>query len=262
MRSMIRIKIINTAIFFFLFACSSLLNAQTFGFGCLGFFGGYGGYVYQSFKADGLNQFVSDFNETNSSNLNNPLEKFNNALGYRVGVNFFRASWQGGFMITAKGYYESLSRKRETAFADASEGNSHEEFELNLKNWAVGIDIGFALTNALSWKIIDGAIHFNNVSLTNTIDSPGGTEVIKYKGDSGLISYSVGTGLIISIIKDYISLEGLAGYTFLRVEDLKSDTNNFLNHKREVVVLTSDYGNFIDSGGFNAVVQLNVGFPL
>ena len=259
---MIRKNLLNTLIFFFLFACNSSLNAQTFGFGCLGFFGGYGGYVYQSFKADGLNQFVSDFNETNSSNLNNPLEKFKYALGYRVGVNFFRASWQGGFMITAKGYYESLSRKGETSFADASQGNSHEEFELDLKNWAVGIDIGFALTNALSWKIIDGAIHFNNISLTNTIDSPGGTEVIKYKGDSGIISYSVGTGLIISIIKDYISLEGLAGYTFLRVENLQSDANNFLNPKREVVILTSDYGNFIDSGGFNAVVQLNVGFPL
>jgi hypothetical protein len=165
-------------------------------------------------------------------------------------------------MITAKGYYESLSRKRETTIADADMNTTHEEFELNLKNWAVGIDIGFALTNSLSWKIIDGAIHFNNVSLTNTIDSHGGTEVIKYKGDSGLISYSVGTGVIISIIKDYISLEGLAGYTFLRVEDLQSSANNFLNPKREVVVLKSDYGNFIDSGGFNAVVQLNVGFPL
>jgi len=52
------------------------INSQTFGFGCLGFFGGYGGVVYQSFKADGLNQFVKYFNEQKFSTLDDPLQDY------------------------------------------------------------------------------------------------------------------------------------------------------------------------------------------
>ena len=48
---------------------NSSVRSQTFGFGCLGFFGGYGGIVYQSYKAEGLNQFVKYFNEMKSSTL-------------------------------------------------------------------------------------------------------------------------------------------------------------------------------------------------
>jgi hypothetical protein len=260
---MFRSKIIYIAVFFFLIVSNPPLQAQTFGFGCLGFFGGYGGYTYQSFKANGLNNFIQDFNKEHSSELENTLQNFNNEFGYRVGVNFFRASWRGGFIVTAKGYYQFLSRKRETSLVDASKVTTNQEFKLDLKNWAVGFDIGFNLTSFLSWKIVDGAVHFNNISLTNTIDAPSGTNVTKYKSDPGLISYSVGTGIIISIIKDYVSLEGLAGYTFLRLEDLQTDDGiYFLKTAAESTTFTSDYGNFIDSGGFTAVVQLNVGFPL
>ena len=80
------------------------MNSQTFGFGCLGFFGGYGGIVYQSYKADGLNQFVNYFNEMKASALDDPLEEFYGAVGYRIGVNFFRATWESGFILTAKGF--------------------------------------------------------------------------------------------------------------------------------------------------------------
>lgn len=260
---MLNNRIVYSLLIFILTAFTPCLKAQTFGFGCLGFFGGYGGYTYQSFKADGLNEFVIKFNETYSADLESQLQNYNNAWGYRVGINFFRANWQGGFIITAKGYYQSLSRKRETVLTDATLGTINQSFELDLKNWAVGIDLGFALSNFLSWKIIDGAIHFNNISITSTADTPGGTEVTKYKSEPGFISYSVGTGVIISIIKDYISLESLAGYTFLRLEDLKTeDGRKLLEDSPEGVDLPVVHGNLIQSGGFTAVVQLNVGFPL
>jgi len=71
----------------------------------------------------------------------------------------------------AKGYYQSLSRTRETT-ETLPDGTTNYEFELDLKNWGVGIDFGYAITTFLSWKIIDGAVHFNNVSLTNTVNSP------------------------------------------------------------------------------------------
>jgi len=234
------------------------INSQTFGFGCLGFFGGYGGVAYQSYKADGLNQFVKYFNEMNSTTLDDPLQEYYGAVGYRVGVNFFRATWESGFILTAKGYYQSLSRTRE-ASESIVDGSTNYTFELDLKNWAVGIDFGYAITSFLSWKIVDGSINFNSVSLTNTINSSEGTDVSKYISESGVIGYSVGTGLIIFLIKDYISLEGFAGYTGLKIEKLKFDEGdtNLFN-----VLIEEENINFIESGGFTGVIQLNLGFPL
>jgi hypothetical protein len=234
------------------------INSQTFGFGCLGFFSGYGGVVYQSYKADGLNHFVKYFNEMNSNTLDDPLQEFNDAFGYRVGVNFFRATWESGFILTAKGYYQSLSRTGE-AFETSIDGNTNNTFELDLKNWAVGIDFGYAITNFLSWKIVDGSINFNNVSLTNTINSSEGTDVSKYTSDSGVIGYSVGTGLIVFLIKDYISLEGFAGYTGLTIEKLKFDEGDASLFN---VLIEEENNNFIEAGGFTGVIQLNLGFPL
>jgi len=234
------------------------VRSQTFGFGCLGFFGGYGGVVYQSYKAEGLNQFVKYFNDMKSSTLDNPLQEYYGAVGYRVGINFFRATWESGFILTAKGYYQSISRTRETT-ESLQDGTTNYEFELELKNWAVGIDFGYEITNFLSWKILDGTVNFNTVSLISTINSQEGTDVSKYKSEPGVLGYSVGTGIIISIVKDYISLEGLAGYTGLKIEKLNFEEGDpYL-----VDVLGGDTNiNFIESGGFTAVIQLNIGFPL
>jgi hypothetical protein len=234
------------------------IKSQTFGFGCLGFFSGYGGVVYQSFKADGLNHFVKYFNEMRPSTLDEPLEEYYEAIGYRVGVNFFRATWESGFILTAKGFYQSLSRTRE-ASETSVDGNTNYTFELDLKNWAVGIDFGYSITSYLSWKIVDGSINFNNVSLTNTINSSEGTDVSKYESDSNVLGYSVGTGVIIFLIKDYISLEGFAGYTGITIEKLNYNEGNrsLLNALNE-----EENSNFIESGGFTGVIQLNLGFPL
>lgn len=255
---MLKKNIFYTVIIISVVLFNTNINSQTFGFGCLGFFGGYGGVAYQSYKADGLNQFVNYFNEMKSGTLDNPLEEYYGAVGYRVGVNFFRATWESGFILTAKGYYQSLSRTRE-ASETLVDGNTNYEFELDLKNWAVGVDFGYAITSFFSWKIVDGSINFNNVSLTNTNNSPNGTDVSKYKSDSGVIGYSVGTGLIIFLIKDYISLEGFAGYTGLTIEKLNYDegNNSLLN-----VLNEEENINFIESGGFTGVIQLNIGFPL
>ncbi|MGB5893540.1 MAG: hypothetical protein WBG58_05125 [Ignavibacteriaceae bacterium] len=255
---MLKKNIFYTVIIISVVLFNTNINSQTFGFGCLGFFGGYGGVAYQSYKADGLNQFVNYFNEMKSGTLDDPLEEYYGAVGYRVGVNFFRATWESGFILTAKGYYQSLSRTRE-ASETLVDGNTNYEFELDLKNWAVGVDFGYAITSFFSWKIVDGSINFNNVSLTNTNNSPNGTDVSKYKSDSGVIGYSVGTGLIIFLIKDYISLEGFAGYTGLTIEKLNYDEGNssslnVLNEEENI--------NFIESGGFTGVIQLNIGFPL
>jgi len=225
------------------------INSQSLGFGCLGLTGGFGGAVYQSYKADGLNAYLRS--------LEKAPEDFKYSIGYRVGVNFFRASWENGFILTAKGYYQALSKTEKSS--DMLADGSSNSLNLDLKNWGVGIDFGYAITNYFSWKIIDGAVHFNNVMLTNTINSPGNTVVEKYKSDAGVISYSLGTGIIVGIIKDYISIEGLAGYTNLKIENLKSDDGSYFS---DILSSADRDKNFINSGEFTAVLQLNIGFPL
>jgi hypothetical protein len=236
------------------------ISGQTLGFGCLGFVGGYGGFTYQQVDAAGLNGSVYLFNL-----LNNPdqeLSEFKYATGYRVGLNFFRATFQGGFIFTAKGYYQSLGKKNKASFQFEQE-QVNTAWDLDLKNWALGFDIGIDITKQFSWKILDGAIHFNNVTLTETKNFPGKSEIKKYKNDTGEIGYSVGTGVIIAIIKDYISIEGLAGYTSLTIDELRNEEReSFGNWVIPADIAPPPENKFIESGGFTAVVQLNVGFPL
>ena len=92
---------------------------------------------------------------------------------------------------------------------------------------------------------------------------PGETTVVEYNSESGVLGYSVSSGLIIDIISNYVSIEGSAGYTYLQIDDLKTEDGIFfLKGNPEALILQQDYGNFIETGGFMAVVQLNVGFPL
>jgi hypothetical protein len=241
---------------FCFFSFNAKVFSQTLGFGCLGFVGGYGGIVYQKYNAEGLNNFVKYFNEMKADNLNVPMEEFYGAVGYRVGINFFRATLESGIIISAKGYYQSLSRTRETS-ETLADGSANHKYELDLKNWSIGFDVGYAFSNYFSWKIVDGVVNFNNVTLAETIDKSGeGTNVRKYKSDSGVIGYTVGTGIIVSLVKDYVSLEGLAGYTHLQIEDVKTDDGSSFMEQ------VPGNGNFIEAGGFTAVLQINVGFPL
>jgi len=233
-------------------------RSQTFGFGCLGFVGGYGGYTYQQFDATGLNEFVRQFNEAKASTLQSDLKEFKYATGYRIGINIFRATFEGGLIVTAKGFYQSLGKKSEVV-ENISQGTTNYSIDLDLKNWAFGFDVGINLTTGISWKILDGAVHFNKVKLTNTVNTPGDTEIHKFISAENVFGYSVGTGFIVYIIEDYISIEGLAGFTGLKIDNIKLEEGTPFppepyNNQENV--------NFIDSGGFTAVVQLNVGFPL
>lgn len=239
---------------------NSSVRSQTFGFGCLGFFGGYGGFTYQKYDAAGLNGYVNLFNQL--SNPDQQLSEFKHATGYRVGLNFFRATFQGRFIFTAKGYYQSLGKKNNVSF-QADEGQVNTAWDLDLKNWAIGFDFGIEITKHFSLKIIDGAIHFNNVTLTETKNFPGDSQVEKYKNEAGEIGYSVGTGIIISIIKDYISIEGLAGYASITIDRVRNEEGvPFGSWVIPAIFATPPEKKFIESGGFTAVVQLNIGFPL
>jgi hypothetical protein len=248
-------------IFLIIISISSFAEAQTFGFGCLGFVGGYGGFTYQQYSAAGLNDYLEYFNQF--ENTIDPVAEFNSAIGYRVGLNLFRATFENGIIVTAKGFYQYLSKKNKGTVGVGVNDDNYS-MDLTFKNWSVGFDVGWEFTKVVSWKILDGSLNFNNVTLTQTTDLPGETIVNKYKSDSGVFGYSLGTGIIVAILKDYVSIEGLVGYTFLKIDELKSDDGTqFMSD----IVLPAIYpalrsDNLIDSGGFSAVIQINVGFPL
>lgn len=233
-------------------------KSQTFGFGCLGFVGGFGGYSYQQYMPEGLNNYINFFNANNGDSLNVPIGKFGKAKGYRLGLNFFRANFPG-IIITSKGFYQSLMESNDGSIRTSTGIISTTSYELKMDTWGVGIDIGTKIFGGLSWKIIDAALMFNKAKLTNTRNFPGAsTEVKEYKSDSKL-GYSIGSGFILEIIDEYITLEGLAAYTMLSTHEIHLDdgTKLTLNEKS-----SEPMNNFIESGGFNVVVQLNVGFPL
>jgi hypothetical protein len=241
----------------FLILLSGTINAQTFGFGCLGFVGGFGGYSYQKYQAEGLNSYIAEFNKTNEDSLAAPMGNFGAAAGYRVGINFFRANFTG-FILTSKGFYQSLVENKDAQF-NSSFGTSNSSYKVRLNTWGVGFDVGTTISGAISWKVIDAALLFNKATFTNTKNMSGSfTDIKEYKSNSKW-GYSIGTGFILQLIDEYISIEGLAAYTVFSIDELQLGDGTKLTVSESS---SEPMNNFIDSGGFNAVIQLNVGFPL
>ncbi len=239
-----------------LFINGSVL-AQSFGFGCLGFVGGYGGFSYQQYKATGFNDYITFFNSALSDSITAPIGSFKEAQGYRVGINFFRADLSG-LILTTKGFYQSLSEKKHAAL-ESDYGSSSIDFELKFVNWGLGVDLGTAITSALSWKVIDATVMFNNITFTDTRNFPHSiTEVYTYKNKSKTsLGYSIGTGFILQVIPSYVSIEGNVGYTVFSVDQVYMNDTPLLSEG-----VNKQSKKFIESGGLNAVLQLNIGFPL
>ena len=120
----------------------------------------------------------------------------------------------------------------------------------------MGIDLGVSITEILSWKVLDGSINFNSAALTESINSPGNSTEIIYKSPDTKIGYSIGSGFIIDVISDYITVEGLAAYSFINFDKLQSDDEN------KIIFNSNNSTDLIEAGGFSAVIQLNVGFSL
>lgn len=241
-------------IFLLLIIFSANSYSQSFGFGCLGFVGGFGGYSHQQYKPVGLNQYVNDFNSRYVEYIDTKMEQFGKSSGYRIGVNVFRAKFTG-FLITAKGFYQQLHEEHSTQFTSTQEDY---EYDLKIRSYGIGIDLGIPVTSFLSWKIVDGSLLINGAKFTETINSSARTDVNKFENEKTELGYSIGSGFIFEIIKNYISLEGSASYTQLTIDKMvNEDGSGILNFN---TIGSED--KFINSGGFNAVVQLNLGFPL
>lgn len=245
-------------LFFVLLCISSVtVSAQNFGFGCLGFTGGYVGYSYQKYSANGLNEYVRLFNLNNKDSLQSNIGNFGEANGFRVGLNIFRKKFSG-VLLTAKGYYQSLSEKNE-ATKNALGGLETTSYEVKFINWGLGLDVGTPIVSFVNWKILDASLTYNQAKFTSTKNFPGAVTIVKnYKSDFQF-GYSIGTGIILEILGEYITLEGLAAYSNLKIDKVKMDDGTNLTVSENS---SEEMKNFITDGGFNAVIQLNIGIPL
>ena len=233
----------------------SVSSAQSFGFGCLGLSGFYGGYTQQYYKADGINDYVR-LNYSQNATPNNI--KFHQGTGFRIGANLFRADFDDVF-LTIKGYFQFLKEEHDVD-DPLTQGNTqgvlHKKFQLTMNHWGVALDFGFPLFSIIDFKLIEGGITFYNseFAYNSTLNNLVQTD-IKMSPDNVQLGYYVGSGLIINLIRDYISLEGTAAYTLLKIDKM-NDSNG------SIVPPVSSNNRAIENGGFSATVQLNVGFPL
>lgn len=239
-------------IFFFIIG---VINAQPFGFGCLGLSGFYAGFSNQLYETKGISEFI------NTGFVKDNIE-FKKGTGYRVGANIFRAKSKYIF-VSAKGYYQFLKESHERQIVSNSDFieniNSNlakEKYDLSLNHWGVGIDIGIPIFSILDWKIVEGNVMFHNAELNSEFYNPHGELIneIKYSPEKIKIGYFVGSGIILHLIPDYVSIEATAGMNFFEIDNLEGEN---------VIIPSSSSNNkALNKSGFSATLQLNVGFPL
>ena len=121
------------------------------------------------------------------------------------------------------------------------------------------MDIGMSVTKGISWKVIDGDLMYYDLRFTKSINSVAGLlSKDQYSPEKVSIGYSLGSGFILYIIKNYISLEGTVGVSNFSVGKMKNKTGEFLKISSTNEIVTKA----VESGGFSAIIQLNIGFPL
>jgi hypothetical protein len=221
------------------------ISAQSCGFGCLGLSGVFGGYTFQEFKAGGINSWIKD-NSITGTNYD-----FNKGQGFRFGTNLFRAKFDKYF-ITAKGFYQFINEEyKSTSMIEIPK----EKFELKHNYWGVGLDFGIPLFSVLDWKIIEGGVTFLNVELKAT-QTNADNQIVESKIENTKLDlgYYLASGLVIHIVRDYISLEGTVAYN-------RYEVNEFMDHDGESLAIENGES-FIESKGITTTVQLNLGFPL
>ncbi len=231
-----------------LFFSATSLRAQTFGFGCLGLSGIFGGYGYQKYEADGLNSYINEKIALGELPQIDNAE-FRQAEGAYVGINIFRAKFSSSF-LTMKGFYQFAQERKEFPFDN---GNT-EIYEMNFNYFGVALDFGIPLGSFVSFKLFDAGATYSDVKLKiNSADANGEYVLEEYKPEKPVIGYFVGSGLIFNIIKNYMSIEITARYHFTQYSDLINGAGEYL--------LNND-SNLIEKAGIQATAQLNIGIPL
>lgn len=216
------------------------------------------GYEFQRYEATGLNKWLKSYKLFYQDSLNKNPEEFGNLSGVRIGINFFRKNF-GGFVTTIKGFYSDLNEKREGIVRNFN-GNTSTKFDVKITQAGIGLDLGTTITGILSWKVIDAALIYNSLKLTTTVSETNNISVKNtYENDGNSIGYLIGSGFILNIVGQYISLEGMAGYSSFKIDKIKSVNGEYFKTFQSNVYAVE---NFITNGGISAIIQINFSFPL
>ena len=250
-------KIISKLVLVIIIVTSGITaNAQSFGFGCLGLSGFYAGFSRQNYDYPGLNEYIGErinFLDPSKTVITDKLE-FTQGTGYRIGANFFRAKWDK-FFISAKGYYQFLKESHEIS-AQLQNVDTKEKYQLTMNHWGVGIDFGIPLFSILDLKIAEANVTFYNTEFSQEIFSDNVSQgETKFKPDKNNIGYFIGTGLILHLVPDYISVEGTVGYNIIKIDKFGNDSGI-------TIPSSTSSKNAVDKGNLSITLQLNVGFPL
>jgi hypothetical protein len=244
-----------------MFAAVSYGQNIVLGFGCFGALSGFVGYEIRDVEATGLNAYLDAIGTDVgfSRELEEPFEKFETLYGFRFGVNFARVDFDPLF-FSVKGYYAGLSKKN-FAWIDYDGERFENYVELKTNNFAVGVDFGVTVVEWLRWKAIDAALTITSARLTGSFTEPGArANVTRYEGEEYKFGYNLGSGVIVNVVGEYVSLEGTIAYAHAPVGSLREvDEETFLP---ETPGGLSPMTNAIDRGGISTSVQLNLGFPL
>ncbi len=230
-------------------------NAQTCGFGCFGLSGFYGGYTYQKYNADGLNSYIQSvqYVQSYSDSPFRLMKNFKDAKGIRVGANLFRFHYKD-FLVSIKGSYQFLESEQSVSEEIGQSVNTLSTI-LKLNYWGIGVDFGYSVFSFLDLKFADVQITFHSAKLNINSKISDVQNEVEYKTDKASAGYFIGSGFIINLVKDYLSIEATAGYTNFKINDLKDDENNSVS-------FGANGTDFIKSGGLTVIGQINVGFPL
>lgn len=241
-----------TAAFLFFFTAQH--SAQTCGFGCFGLGGFYAGFGMQQFKADGLNDHLKLLRQLSSAAPLGDDIKFDRATGFRLGANLFRTKYKR-FLFSAKGYYQFLKQEKDSHAGDPANPQT-TTYSLKLNYWGVGVDVGYSVFKFVDWKIIDAAVLFHTAEFSIKNSFAGVQSDEQFNGTKNKLGYSVGTGFVLRLVGDYISIEGTAAYNRFSVDKLSNDRGIDIGKK------SASEKKFIEDGGLGAAVQLNIGIPL
>lgn len=233
---------------------SSTSISQTCGFGCLGLSGVYAGYSFENYQADGLNNYLNS--QLSDIGISDKKFHFEKGTGFRFGMNIVRAKYDTYF-FTVKGYYQFLKEEQTVSEPLLISGDTDFKSKFEMNHWALGFDFGIPVVDFLDWKIVDGSIKFFDTKLTNQVVTDGGIiEEAVYEIPKVTVGFAVGSGLIVHIIKDYISIEGMGMYNFSKINNLTMNGNS-----TSIPDENSDT-DLISKGGLSATIQLNIGIPI
>ena len=251
-----KLKKINNIyiLLFLLLSIPQITMSQTCGFGCLGLAGVYVGYSFENYTAGGLNLQLN--NQLEEMGINDQRYNFRSGQGFRFGMNIVRANFESYF-FTVKGYYQFLEEEQAVSALRSLDEEYKLKSKFEMNHWAIGFDFGIPVVDFMDWKIIDGSIKFYNTQLTNQeIINDTVVKETKYTIPKITVGYAVGSGFVIHVIKDYISIEGTGMYNFTTIEYLTNGDNtaHFPDENSK--------SDLVNGSGFSGIVQLNIGIPL